>query len=307
MSAAPDLSVVIPTADRNEELLASVNALRSSAAGSKVNVEILVIHNGPADAPVIEHDGVRVVKQSEASAALARNRGLQEARAPIVAFVDDDVIVRAGWVDAMHNAFSSPDVVAAVGRIHVAPAGGRPRWLTKELETWFGGLDHGDEPRRLEPGEYGFCGNLAVRATAARAVGGFDLSIGPGQPQRYNDDIEFLARVRERGDVWWMPAAQVEHQVGRERLTRRWLLRRAFDQGRSDDVFIRKAQGARPWKVPRLRDVVGRRWLRTARRLASPSTRRGALLEDGVWRSQRLGEVWEQRRHKVAAQRSRSE
>jgi glycosyltransferase involved in cell wall biosynthesis len=93
----PKVSVVIPThaRPRQDEMLE--RALRSALGQTYTKVEVLVVENGlPNGTSALlrrlwpREPRLRYLYQSEASAALARNAGVQAARGAYIAFLDDD-------------------------------------------------------------------------------------------------------------------------------------------------------------------------------------------------------------------------
>ena len=91
----PELSVVICTlgAARVAETVASV---ADSARAADSAVEQLVVWQSLSEAPDL--DGAVRLDVFPAGLAYARNRGLVAARAPLIAFVDDDEVVDQKWV-----------------------------------------------------------------------------------------------------------------------------------------------------------------------------------------------------------------
>ena len=94
----PMISVVVCTRNRPQSLLAT---LRSLTAMSYRPFEVVVVDNAPSseatrEAVLAEYGGdprVRYVREPRPGLSCARNRGIEEAAADIVAFTDDDVIV----------------------------------------------------------------------------------------------------------------------------------------------------------------------------------------------------------------------
>src|ERR1043166_5480193 len=94
MSDLPDLSVVICTYNRHELLrLALLSLLKQSPAN--VTYEVVVVDNNstPATRAVVDEfvqsdARVRYVRETRQGNAYARNTGVAEARAPIVAYLD---------------------------------------------------------------------------------------------------------------------------------------------------------------------------------------------------------------------------
>ena len=64
----------------------------------------------------------------------ARNAGLQAASQPITVFLDDDAAARPGWLAALVEPYSSPDVMATGGSVHPLWPGFRPSWLPPAFE-----------------------------------------------------------------------------------------------------------------------------------------------------------------------------
>src|ERR1041385_1216405 len=123
----PDLSVVICTYNRPELLrLALTTLLRQSPANLAYEVVVVDNNSTPETRAVVDElaqtdPRIRYVRETRQGNAYARNTGVAEARAPIVAFLDDDVTVRDNWME----------IIARTGKeTHVDFIGGEelPRW-----------------------------------------------------------------------------------------------------------------------------------------------------------------------------------
>src|SRR5215831_20801234 len=101
---SPDLSVVICTYNRHELLrLALAALLRQSPAN--LTCEVLVVDNNstPETRAVVDvmarsDSRLRYILETRQGNAYARNTGVAHARAPIVAFLDDDVTAGDNWL-----------------------------------------------------------------------------------------------------------------------------------------------------------------------------------------------------------------
>jgi peptidoglycan/xylan/chitin deacetylase (PgdA/CDA1 family) len=98
----------------------------------------------------------------------ARQNALDSSTADVIAFVDRDVVVDDGWLDALRMAWeASPHSIGAIGGPIRAAA---PEWARGRL----GLIDLGNEVLELDPAERTlFAGNLSFWRRALAGVGGF--------------------------------------------------------------------------------------------------------------------------------------
>lgn len=120
----PSLSVIVCSHNGSRQLPRVLESLAQQTAGSD-NWELIVVDDGSQDATaeVAEGRGARVVRlRPNRGLAAARNAGVSAARAPIVAFTDDDCEVDLRWVEALLGAFQADHVDGVGGRVIPAPA-----------------------------------------------------------------------------------------------------------------------------------------------------------------------------------------
>jgi glycosyltransferase involved in cell wall biosynthesis len=245
---SPALSIVVCTRDRSVLLDRCLASMRDH--GLDDSVEVLVVDNGSTDAtPEVAATWARrlpivYVREPEVGLSNARNRAIAEARGDVLVFVDDDVTVRPTWLAGYREALQ-PDVAGAAGRVLLHWPEGRPSWLRPEREAWFARLDLGDELRPLAPGERPVGANMGVRRDLARELGGFDPGLGySGRHLMGNEETDFFDRIATAGHrVVYAPAAEVLHHVEGRRVTRRYLVRRLYAQGRTDVRQARPSRG----------------------------------------------------------------
>ena len=137
------LSLIIPTHNRAGQLLAALESVvrQDMPAGEW---ECVVVSNNSTDdtearfaAFAAAHPGcgLRLVAEEGPGVSYARNRGLREAQAPLVAFIDDDERVNEGFLRAYLEFFETrPGAVVAGGRIVAEYPAGRPAWMSKYTE-----------------------------------------------------------------------------------------------------------------------------------------------------------------------------
>jgi mycofactocin system glycosyltransferase len=157
-------------------------------------------------------------------AAAARNAGAALADTEWIAFLDDDTRPEPDWLDRLMPHFADPRVAAVAPRVRSE----RGTSTTARYDEVRSPLDMGDEPASVHPGgrlSYVPTAALVVRASALRAVGGFDEALDTGE------DVDLVWRLTAAGWlVRYDPSAVVWH---RPRGTWPALLKRRVVYGRS--------------------------------------------------------------------------
>ena len=182
MSGAPRVSVVVPTCGRAELLQRCVAALENQTL-PRSDFELIVVDDS----------------KLRSGPAAARNRGWRQARAPIIAFTDDDTVPGRDWLerglDAMENQAVQGHVDAVSGRI-VMPIPSEP-------------TDYERDAQGLERSEF-VTANCFVRKAVLERLGGFDE--GFRLAWREDSDLHFrLLQVGAR--LVHAPHAVVVHPV----------------------------------------------------------------------------------------------
>jgi hypothetical protein len=183
----------------------TVGSIVRSGEDAGAEVEIVLAWQASEQAPA--HQGARLLDVFPVSLSYARNRGFRETRAPLVAFVDDDEVVDAGWVRGVLTAFD--DLSSAAGAFGpVAPLDDLARAYCRY---------EGDEPRvfsgrRTGPWFVGTGGNMAFRRSAFASAGGFDLRFGAGAAAHAAEDWDLIVRLLRDGcTLVWSPGMVVYH------------------------------------------------------------------------------------------------
>jgi glycosyltransferase involved in cell wall biosynthesis len=248
------VTVVVPTRGRAAYLEVTLDSLcrqRSRAAH-----ELLVVDDGATDATpeVAERFGVRLIRHGERrSLNAARNTGIRAARADLIAFVDDDVLVPPGWLDALvDGADRHPDAEAFGGPIRPRFEGRAPRACGRE-DPPITTLDLGSEDVEA-PMVWG--ANFAVRRSAVERIGEFDESLD----RAHGDEEDWLLRLRAAGGrIVYLADAGLDHRrsPGDSRLGP--LARAAYHRGRGARSSDRR-RGRAPGLGRELRVLAGCGW-----------------------------------------------
>jgi glycosyltransferase involved in cell wall biosynthesis len=156
----PTVTVVIPARDAAPTLERTLLAIRAQTLESVF--EVLVVddgsHDETADVARRYEPLVRLIRNGESQGpGAARNRGVREARAPVLAFTDADCFPTPGWLAAGLKVVGQADLVQ--GRVEPDPAVPRtPFDLSLVVER---------------DGGFYQTANLFVRREVYEAVGGF--------------------------------------------------------------------------------------------------------------------------------------
>lgn len=201
-----------------------------------MGLRTIVVDDGSAPAIACDADNAEVLRLStNRGPAAARNAGLALVQTPLVAFIDADVMVDAGWLGPLLTHFADPAVALVAPRVAGAPGDG----TLAAYEQRHSPLDLGDEPARIAPGtrvSYVPAAAMLCRVDALRSVGGFDESM------RVGEDVDLLWRLIASGQrARHEPATVVLH---RPRSSFGALLRQRQGYGRSAAPLARQHPGS---------------------------------------------------------------
>lgn len=212
LPADTGVTIVVPTRDRPTQLAA---CLRSLGAALRDFDELIVVDSASMDpeavARVARDCGARLVRCERPGSGIARNAGWRAGGHGIVLFTDDDVVVDAGWRDALAVAVAADQTVGFVtGRV-LAPQGTTPsRDVAIKRDT---------EPATFDAtsvGNLGHGASVGLRREVLERIGGWDESLGVGgrfraAPEHDLFDRCFALGLRGR----YEPAALAWHEQWR--------------------------------------------------------------------------------------------
>lgn len=173
----------------------------------------------------------------------SRNTALEQARGPIIVFLDDDAVPCDGWLNALRTPYADEHVFG-VGGCAV------PRW-SREVPSWFPdeflwvvGCSYRGLPAVTAPVRNLIGVNMSFRKIAFENVGGFVETMG-----RVNDrplgceETEFSIRLTHEypdATLLFNPSARVEHHVAGQRGSVRYFVRRCWAEGLSKAEVSRR-------------------------------------------------------------------
>lgn len=195
-------SVVVPVFNGADTLGTCLGALRHQTADSH-DYEVIVVDDGSTDGSgeVAAGYGVEVVRQDQAGAAAARNRGAQEARGDVLLFTDADCEPLPAWIEQMLAPFDHPEVVGVMGVCRTRQRSLVARFTQAEYEEKYDRLARADRIDFVDT--YA----AAYRRDLFLAHRGFDPSF------LFDEDQEFSFRLAKAGQrLVFAPAAAVWHR-----------------------------------------------------------------------------------------------
>ena len=217
----PRVSVVICTKDRPDNLTRAVASVRASGDAGR-DAEIVVVEEVEAPRPV---PGVRYVHLPPMGLGFgyARNVGVREAQGDILAFIDDDCVAEAGWLESLTAPLcDDPKVLGVAGAVLVRDCN-LIGYAENILGFPGGGLRYRDGAGgRVVPTRHLSSCNCAYRREAILQAGGFVEGARLG-----GEDFLLAEKVSALGFCVYAPEAVVYHRPrGRLGAILRWFARR---------------------------------------------------------------------------------
>ena len=205
----PRLSVVVPTYRAPDQLRALLQSIATQAADTKL-AEVIVVDDGTPDFEPASWEGMTggfaltVLHQSDnGGRAVARNAGIRIARGDIVIFLDGDMTVEDGFLQAHADFHLQHGSAVAVGAI---------RWAPEVPDTPFMRYDGSRGVGRFGAGRVPYkcfvTGNSSVPRQVLIDVGAFDETFSTYG----GEDLELGYRLHQAGhEIFYEPLASSVH------------------------------------------------------------------------------------------------
>ena len=245
-----NVSIIICTYNRAGLLAQTLKSLEQLDVPTSVVWEVLVVDNNSSDSTrdvVTDYvqSGklqVRYVFESRQGLGYARNRGINESKADILVFTDDDVLLDPHWLKILMETFERYDCAGVGGRIFAKWDFPKPGWLESPgMERYLRGPivfhDLGDDPKMYDcsgmPMPVG--ANMAFRREVFERRGLFRADLGrTGKQLLASEDTEFCQRLLNHGEqLIYCANAIVYHPVEPHRVTKQYFRRWMWGCGRS--------------------------------------------------------------------------
>lgn len=196
MSEIDFVSVVIPTFNSKNYLMRTIESL-SAQSYLKDKYEIIVVDDGSTDGTrqcfdwlQKEHSSnLKYFYQENKGPSSARNLGVKNARAEIIAFIDSDCIASERWIEEIVKGYGDNKVAGIGGTIVATPSDGK-------MSQYCAYTKMNEKPKIDKTGiVYLITGNASFRKSCLNLVGGFD--------ERYDfpggEDPDLCYRIKKKG------------------------------------------------------------------------------------------------------------
>ena len=196
---AMTLSFVVPAFNEELYLADCLRSIRRETAGMGDAVEIIVVDNASTDrtAEVARgFPGVQVVHEPRKGLPHARQAGFLASTGDLIANVDSDSRLPAGWVTEVLRSFAAdPELAALSGPLVYYDLSSRERLLVRVFyaTAW---ITYALNRYALRVGSMVQGGNFVVERRALERIGGFNLAL-----TFYGEDTDLARRLHEVGRV----------------------------------------------------------------------------------------------------------
>lgn len=187
MPESSAIAVIIP---HYNDVTRLARCLAALAPQLTPDVELVVVDNASTDSldPArVALPGVRIVTEPAKGAALARNRGVAETTAPVLAFIDSDCLPAADWLAMVRATAARTDGDLFGGRVDVFDETPPPRSGAEAFEAVFA-FDWQDY---IEKKGFSVTANLVTRRDVFEATGPFIHGV--------SEDLDWCHRATANG------------------------------------------------------------------------------------------------------------
>lgn len=192
------LSFVVPAYNEERYLPDCLQSILRETAG-RDGIEIIVVNNASTDrtrAVAESFPGVRVIEEPRKGLPQARQAGFLASTGRLIANVDADSRLPAGWVaQVLGNFAKDPDLVSLSGPLVYYDLSPRESLLVRVFYTtaW---MTYALNRYVLRVGSMVQGGNFVLRRDALERIGGFNLAL-----TFYGEDTDLARRLPEVGRV----------------------------------------------------------------------------------------------------------
>ncbi|MBV9349319.1 MAG: glycosyltransferase family 2 protein [Patescibacteria group bacterium] len=196
-----DITFVIPAYNEEPSLGIALSAIEAEIGRTNAEAEIIVVDNASTDGTesvALSHPGVRIVREMRKGIAFARAAGLSAAKGELIANVDADTRMPAGWLSfVLHSFEEDPSLVALSGPFIYDDLSYFEQTLWKFFYL-FGYVAYLFIYRIFRVGAMLQGGNYVVRKQALEKIDGYNTGF-----TYWAEDVDVAKRIIKAGKVRW--------------------------------------------------------------------------------------------------------
>jgi GT2 family glycosyltransferase/glycosyltransferase involved in cell wall biosynthesis len=214
-----EISIIIPVFNQFRFTQACLASLQEDQGMERF--EVIVVDDCSTDSTadsVPEMPGIIYLRNETNSGFITScNRGAEAARGKHLVFLNNDTLVRPGWLTALMDTFAEEPRAGIVGSKLLYPNGrlqeaGGIIW--RDASGWnYGKLDDPEKPEYNYLRDVDYCSAAAFVIPKAlfHSVGGFDSRYAPA----YYEDTDLAFKIRKAGyKVLYQPLSEIIHYEG---------------------------------------------------------------------------------------------
>jgi glucosyl-dolichyl phosphate glucuronosyltransferase len=246
----PAVSVVICTYNRDKFIGEALNCLAKQTLPAE-QFEVIVVDNKSTDNTaaitkkfIAENPelNIRYVPEPNKGLSFARNRGIEEAKAPIITYIDDDAEVIPGFLQSIANFMQADKTVAGIGGkvIPKYSESEEPKWMSRYLDGMVGQIDYGPDTKRFDSSmKYPAGCNMTYTKEILQKAGGFNNKL----TFRADDKYIFFQVTKYTDSIYYLPEAALYHNIDRDRLTFGNFKKLFLKSGNEEKIRVRSEKG----------------------------------------------------------------
>ncbi len=248
----PHLSIVVCTYNRAKYILRNLKSFTTQTLPFNEFEIVLVNNNSPDNTDelcvdfISKHPNLNItyVIETNQGHTFARNRGIHESKADLIAFIDDDAFVRPEYCKNIIEFFASYSKVDVIGGkiIPIYESGKEPDWMSPYLLTLMAAQDMGEKIIKFPSGKFPIGANMIYRKKVFKKIGVFNTELGRrGSGLEGGDEKDLIHRLRQfGGSIYYVPNVIVDHIIGEHREKMQYIKAMGIGVGTSERTRIKK-------------------------------------------------------------------
>ena len=246
----PVISVVICTYNRDKFIGEALNCLAKQTLPAEL-FEIIIVDNNSTDDTsgiskyfIAAHPELNIhyVPEPNKGLSFARNRGIAEAQAPIITYIDDDAEATPGFLQSIVSFMQADKTIVGIGGkvIPKYSESKEPEWMSKYLNGFVGLMDYGVKPKRFGGSmKYPAGCNMTYTKDILKRAGGFNNQL----TFRSDDKYIFYQVNKFSVNIFYLPQALLYHNIDNDRLSFTNFKKLFLKSGNEEKIRVRSEKG----------------------------------------------------------------